>query len=352
LPTSFPIPSYASRAFYDEATLWLARVAKTVSHLVWPNGPIALVQIDNEGALYFRDGPYDQDYHPDAIAHYRRFLRRKLQRVGALRARYRDDSLTFDDIEPPTRFSAEEPDELARHLDWVEFQDTLIELALYRFRGVLARNGLAKTVTFHNLPIADGASPLHQSRIERSVDFVALDYYHHASEETRSEIARRTTALRARSEVRDVPAFAAEMAVGFAPYFPPLTETDNAFSAMAALAYGLTGVNLYMAVGRDRWIGGAIDAHGRSRASAEPWRRLLHAVRKLELWKLSRRVPVRIVKPHCLRHLARATHVFGAVPPSAFALTGHGVEHACLERVAGMSPSPALACERFMRTPC
>jgi beta-galactosidase len=118
---------------------------------------------------------------------------------------------------------------------------------------------------------------------------------------------------------------------------------------MTAMAYGLTGTNLYMAVGRDRWIGGAIDERGRARASAERWRRLLHAFHELRIWTLSRRVPVRIVRPRCLRHLARATHVFDAVPPSAFALTGQGVEHACLETVAGMSPSPALACERFAR---
>ena len=39
--------------------------------LLYPAGPIVMLQVDNEGALYFRDGPYDQDYHPDAIALFR-----------------------------------------------------------------------------------------------------------------------------------------------------------------------------------------------------------------------------------------------------------------------------------------
>ena len=62
--------------------------------------------------------------------------------------------------------------------------------------------------------------------------------------------------------------FGAEMAGGFAPYFPPLKDADNAFSVLTALAYGLRGFNLYMAVERDRWIGAPIDPHGRPRPMA------------------------------------------------------------------------------------
>ena len=35
----------------------------SLSPLLYPAGPIVLLQVDNEGALYFRDGAYDQDYH-------------------------------------------------------------------------------------------------------------------------------------------------------------------------------------------------------------------------------------------------------------------------------------------------
>jgi len=73
-PLAFPVPSYASRKFLHEACEWLRRVAGVLGPLTWPDGPVVLAQVDNEGALYFRDGVYEQDYHPDSIALYQRYL--------------------------------------------------------------------------------------------------------------------------------------------------------------------------------------------------------------------------------------------------------------------------------------
>ena len=85
-PLAFPVPSYASEAFL-RGVRSLAR-ERWVSN--WPrwsgrHGPIVLCQIDNEGALYFRDGVYDQDHHPDAVATYRAFLLRKYGSIEAIR---------------------------------------------------------------------------------------------------------------------------------------------------------------------------------------------------------------------------------------------------------------------------
>src|ERR1700722_15869164 len=79
VPLAFPVPSYASDVFHDETALWFEAVSKALAPLRHPEGPIVLVQIDNEGALYFRDGPYDQDYHPDSIRLFREFLRDKYE---------------------------------------------------------------------------------------------------------------------------------------------------------------------------------------------------------------------------------------------------------------------------------
>ena len=63
------------------------RWAAVLAPLCHPHGPIVLVQVDNEGALYFRDGPYDQDYHPDAIRLLREFLADKYASPEALAGR-------------------------------------------------------------------------------------------------------------------------------------------------------------------------------------------------------------------------------------------------------------------------
>ena len=77
LPAAFPVPSYASNVFHDEVARYFRELGKVLAPRIYPRGPIVLLQVDNEGALYFRDGVYDQDYHPDAIRLYRDFIRDK-----------------------------------------------------------------------------------------------------------------------------------------------------------------------------------------------------------------------------------------------------------------------------------
>src|SRR5262249_8085267 len=145
----FPVPSYASSAFHDEAARYFRALAPSLAPLKWPNGPIVMVQIDNEGALYFRDGAYDQDYHPDAVAIYRAFLRDKYKTLEALEAAYGAPSseeatseVRFATLEPPKRFDATTPEELARHVDWSEFHEHLLAHAFGLFAKALADAGL------------------------------------------------------------------------------------------------------------------------------------------------------------------------------------------------------------------
>ena len=55
-----------------------------------------------------------------------------------------------------------------------------------------------------------------------------------------------------RASARGYAPFACELGAGFPPFFPPITEADSAFTALSALAYGLRGFNVYMAVERIR----------------------------------------------------------------------------------------------------
>ena len=75
-----------------------------------------------------------------------------------------------------------------------------------------------------------------------------------------------------------MPPFGAEVGAGFPPFFPPLDEKDSLYALMAALAYGLRGFNLYMAVDRDRWVGAPIDVHGMPRRLADDYHALIEAL--------------------------------------------------------------------------
>ena len=176
VPVGFPVPSYASEAFLEEVEEWFAACGPILAKNLWPDGPIVMVQIDNEGALYFRDGAYDQDYHPDSIALFRSFLQKKYKKPSALRAAWNEPELTFASAPAPTRFDAKSADALARHLDWVEYQEQLLATSMERMAKSLASHGVSGVPTMHNLPLGEAATPLNPSRLGGVLDLVALDY--------------------------------------------------------------------------------------------------------------------------------------------------------------------------------
>lgn len=346
-PLAFPVPSYASRRFIDEASTWLRAVGKLMSPLCYPDGPIVLCQVDNEGAMYFRDGVYDQDYHPDALRGFRKFLKRKYSSPAELSLALGENQTSFE-LDPPRHFDAVTSRELVRHLNWAEAQEELLASSFERFAEVLSEVGMRVPFS-HNFPIGEAMTPLDPERVRRAVDMIGLDYYHTAQPGQRAEIARRTTELAVRSESEDTPAFACELGAGFPPFFPALTEKDNAFTALTALAYGLRGYNLYMAVERDRWIGAPYDRAGVARPSASFWARLAQALRRLEFHKLSRRVPVHLVVPRSLRRMHRVLHAFGPLSAVAFTIMGGGAADAQLEDELDLGAPFALNAEHFWR---
>ena len=350
VPVAFPVPSYASDAFHDEAAEWIRAVGKELGDLVYPAGPIVLLQIDNEGALYFRDGPYDQDYHPDAIRLFRQFLREKYGSIAELRRAWRteDESQTFANVSPPTRFDARSPDDLVRHIDWMELHEHLLGEAMIRFGEVACEAGFSTIPTSHNLPPGEAATALNPGRLSKLVDLLGLDYYHPATPAAHMTLLRRTTELVTRAEGFASPPFAAEMGAGYPPIFAPLDELDSVYTLLAAMGYGLRGYNLYMAVDRERWIGAPIDPHGVPRKLADTYRKIATLFDTVKFHELRRRSPVRLVVPRALRRLARATHAFGPVTPAFFNVIGVGFRESCLEEELGTGEVPTIAAEAFL----
>jgi beta-galactosidase len=345
-PLAFPVPSYASRALLEQACAWLRRVAEELGPLVWPNGPIVLCQIDNEGAMYFRDGVYEQDYHPDSVALYRAGLAARYGTPQELGRAYGISADNFE-ISPPVRFDASDAHGLQRQLDWAEHQEILLADAFATFRAALSHSGLERVPTCHNLPMGESATPLDPARLGKVVECLGMDYYHVAAEPSADAILRRSSEVTTRADAFDYPAFAIELAAGFPPFFPPLTERDNRFAALSCLASGLRGYNLYMAVERDRWIGSPIDRFGARRPFFDFWERLNEAVVRTKLHELSRAADICVVVPRSLHRLERLLHAFGPISAAAFDVMGLSAYDSCLEQ--GPFAGALFDAERFLR---
>ena len=197
----------------------------------------------------------------------------------ALRDAWNEANVTFATSVPPQRFDAKSADDLPRHMDWMEFHEHLLAEAMSRFAKALENAGCSAVPTMHNLPLGEAATALNAGRIAQVVDLIGLDYYHPANPKHHTTIMRRTSELSVRCEGRRVPPYGAEVGAGFPPFFAPLDDQDSLYTLLTALAYGLRGFNLYMAVDRDRWIGAPIDEHGLPRKLADDYHCLLYTSR-------------------------------------------------------------------------
>jgi beta-galactosidase len=345
-PLAFPVPSYTSQKLLREAGAWLRRVGQELGPLAWPRGPVVLCQVDNEGAMYFRDGVYEQDYHPDSLALYRKSLERRYQTPAALADAYGVSADSFE-ISPPQRFDASDARGLRRQLDWAEYQETSIADAFAAFREAMSGSGLERVPTCHNLPMGESATPLDPTRLGKVVECLGMDYYHVAAEGSSDVILKRTSEVTTRADAFDYPSFAVELAAGFPPFFPPLTEQDNRFAALSCLSAGIRGFNLYMAVERDRWIGSPIDRFGAKRPVFDFWAKLNEAVLRTRFYELSRAADVCVVVPRSMHRLERLLHAFGPISAAAFDIMGLGAYDSCREQ--GPFATSLFEAERFLR---
>ena len=341
-PRMFPVPSFASERFYHEVERWYAEAGRIVAPRVWPLGPVVLAQVDNEASFYFRDAPYDQDHHPDALAKYRTFLRAKYGTVLALNHAHAAEHSSWDDATPPTHCS---PDAtlpvLRRSLDLMAFQEELLTGALTRLQSAL-RGTFGHLPTVHNSPMGERGLPATLSRLESVVDVNGIDYSHRRSD--MRNIKART--LRLVGSVR-LP-YAPEMSLGSRPWFVTRSDADSVQTLLCACAYGLRGLNLYMLVDRDRWYGAPFDELGRERPYAEEIRRVMRALVRTQFHALQRRVEVGIMLPKEYARLSRATHTLGAISPGVLALSGAGESAACLNVRFGFETPIQLAWGAFV----
>ncbi len=322
-PRMFPVPSHASEAYFEAIGDWYGQLAPVVAPHVWPNGPVVMLQIDNEAGYFFRNGPFCQDYHPDAISAWHTFLETRHGSLETAGTRHGRDYSAWPDAQPPRGWDvgkdlgqdgAIDPHRaLCRQLDWAKFQEHLLTRAVDRMKRQWFL--VAPPVpTVHNLSLGDGGLPASPPAMAEAVDLVGFDYYHAAGSDCDAlrTIKRRTLYLSGTFGS----GYAPELGVGAPPWFTPLSSNDSITCALAAMAYGLRGFNLYMAVDRDRWYGAPIDAQGAARPEADEWRRLLDALEALEFETLERPARVALLWPREYARLSRATHLLGLASPA------------------------------------
>lgn len=344
-PRMFPVPSYASERFFEETARWYDAVAEVVAPRLAPKGPVVLVQVDNEAALFFRDGLFEQDYHPDAIAAFRGFLRTRYPTSEALQEAWTAPEVTLETVEPPrSRPVPMSAGDLPRLYDWAEFQEELPRAAIERLGKLLDERGLGLVPTSHNLPPGQWAIPMSIPALERVVDVVGIDLYSPRADHR--TLKQRILLLAGTARLPYSP----ELGSGAPPWYPQLEADDAKFLAMASVAYGLRAYNLYMAIDRDRWVGAPVDATGRKRPMADFYARF-HAAAfgRHAVHQRRRRLGALVVVPRPYMRLSRLTHAWGPASPSVLEQLGLGPDVSCLEDDLGFGKPVQIAWVEALR---
>ncbi len=349
LPRVFPAPSFASSAFLSEAQLWLEGVAQVLAPFAFPKGPVILLELDT-ASFHFRDALYDQDYHPDAITAYRAFIQARYGSVGELRNVYGDSGLSIENLKPPERLSAHSAQGLVRHLDWAEFQEHSLAVAVDRFRKSLNYRHLAELPVCLAQPKSAPHAVIDPALLSESVNLTGQNFGAVSDPRGRRKILHQTSALVTRAQHRGTPAFATELSAGSPPQLGLRSDSEAEFAALTALAYGVNAFNIYMAVERDRWIGAPVGQRGQSRPGFEFWQRLLAAIQETELCALTRKVEVHVVVPRSYLRLCRTLNALGPLNLGVLSQLGGEPDDAATEDALGLNHPVIQDVEQFLRT--
>ncbi len=339
-PRFFPVPSYASERFLEEAEQWLQAVARVVGPRCWPQGPVVGVQVDNENCMFFRTAAYDQDYHPDALKLYRQFLEQRYPE--GLPRGYGQARL--QELEPPCRLEATAAAELVPHLDWVAFKEHLVLRSLERLAEALRQGGVDQVPLFHNQPATNWGAPCGGTALEGVLDFSGLDLYQRGEEYL--TVKRNVQLLAGSSRFPTSP----ELGCGGWPWWFPLSVGDHQTRALSALMHGVKGFNLYMVVERDRWYGAPVSSRGAHQGTEFPAvKALVSAVKDTELFALDQEVKVALVQVRALERLGLCTSLLDPLPPMALSLLGVGPEQTASDETFGLSTPVARHYARIYR---
>lgn len=249
-----PVPSCFSEFFFEETGIWFDRVAPLLSNrLHTRGGPVIGIQVDHHndysGRLRY---PYSLDYHPSAIRSYRNWLARKYGNIETLNRIYEDSCTSFETVEPPRDFLAENLTELPRYLDWVRFRMDGVTSALNRLAGMLEERGLSGVPMFGLLPPAFRAPNVSPGTNSPG----GLQFHGMESHSSPEDYPRERRLVRAAAGFGPFP-FRAGVPLGGpvnSRNVPPDADQVE-FMALSAAMHGGRGFNFQFAVERDGWSG-------------------------------------------------------------------------------------------------
>jgi beta-galactosidase len=282
-PRPFPVPSYASEAFYTYVDHWFAAVCPILARHLAPAGCIVAVQSDNETCYLFHDQAYATDYSDASLALYRSYLQERYTSIATLNETYQSQYKTFAEVEPPRDCQVEQRADMALHVDWIAYKEYQIRWSVARLARMLRDYGIRDVPIFHDVAF-QYRTPLDIVAMEQEIDWVGMNLYRN-KEGYRGAI-QRVRYLAGTTRLPFIPEFGCGI---WSHHSLAPTPTEQEFITLLAFMHGLKAMNLYMLVERERWLGSPITRHATYRPDyAAFYKRFLAFAHHYQLWSVRR----------------------------------------------------------------
>ena len=260
-PRFYPVPSYASSAFYEETAVWYDAVCKELAPRMHPAGPVIGVQADSAATMLRRTQCFDLDYCDAAVALYRDFLRGRHGDIQTVNELYGKRHARFADILPPREFLPGSSSRMPYFVDWAEFKEFLVYYGANRLTGMLKERGLGGAFTLMTYPWLP-ETPFHLFGTEgAAADLAGVELF--GGRQDYAQVRNTARALAADSRLPFC-----TLGAGCNPLGAPYSFDDRQSAVLAALMNGVKAANHYLFADCDRWQGAPLARDGRRRNPA------------------------------------------------------------------------------------
>lgn len=252
-------PSYLHPKYLSHVRRYMTGLVEAIQNYIFPKGPVFLIQLDNDIDFGGNYKLFEADYNSYVIGElYPSFLENKYGSVKNLPACY-GKVRSFSAITPPVELILKRPEQLILYFDWLEFKGKMLEeyISALKDRCESLGVGCMFSVT---MPFSQGFSipvPWEKIRGDRTILGTVINY-----SDDFNQISRR---LRLTKNLTGY-SWSPQLAMG-APQNEqeaprPIDYRRQRFLLMSSFAAGLKGLNYYMFVGRDHWLGSALGEDG------------------------------------------------------------------------------------------
>lgn len=257
------LPSYLHPHFQFHLKQYFKSFIEITKNYVHPRGPIFMVELDYETSFGKSLDPGSADYNPEVLqAFYPGFLQGIYGDIKKLNTRYREKNKGFEEVEPPRKFKGLDMKHLPKVVDWMKFREHLLRVYLETLEEVFG-SYTVEPLIFRSLYFKPGQLlPAFNLVPDDRSPFLGCNIFPQGSY---FDLATKARFLRSEYGFGFAASFASGLAVENTDQQEQVSFTsDNTrrFHLSAGLATGLKGMNHYMFVDREHWIGAPLRNDG------------------------------------------------------------------------------------------